>query len=58
MVARESNDGLDRQALLTMLRWQLEAGVDEAIQTQPWNRFETSTLPNKAQPQLGLPLAN
>ena len=48
MVARESNDGLDRQALLTMLRWQLEAGVDEAIQTQPWNRFETSTLPNKS----------
>lgn len=48
MVARESNDGLDRQTLLTMLRWQLEAGVDEAIQTQPWNRFETSTLPNKS----------
>lgn len=30
---------LSREAMIAMLRWQLEAGVDEAVGPAPWDRF-------------------
>jgi DNA polymerase len=45
MVANESIDGLDQQTLLSMLRWQVEAGATDVVQGVPWNRFESSDPP-------------
>ena len=41
----------DRAALVAMLRWQLDAGVDEAVDAAPWNRFaEPAAAPAAARP--------
>jgi len=47
-------ESADRQALIAMLRWQLEAGVDEAVGETPWNRFaepETAAPRPRAAPE-------
>ena len=33
------NDDPSREEMIAMLRWQLEAGVDEAVGSETWNRF-------------------
>lgn len=40
MAPTANPEGLSPEALRAMLRWQLEAGVDEAVGETPWNRFE------------------
>ena len=51
-------DALSREALLAMLRWQRDAGVDEAVGQAPWNRFEApARAPQAAAPRGASPRA-
>lgn len=45
---------LSREAMIAMLRWQLDAGVDEAIGPAPWDRFvEAPAAPTAPSPSPG-----
>jgi len=39
------DETVDRQTLIAMLRWQFDAGVDEAVSDVPWDRFAEPTRP-------------
>lgn len=47
----DGHSGAGRQELIAMLRWQLDAGVDEAVADVPWNRFAEPSPPPAPAPE-------
>lgn len=48
MAQSQDRDALDRRQIIAMLRWQLDAGVDEAVADAPWDRFSEPAAPTAA----------
>lgn len=51
MADTANGDGLGRDEMLAMLRWQRDAGVDEVVGAEPWNRFQVKAASPEPAPR-------
>lgn len=55
MVEWANGEPPSRERLIAMLRWQLDAGVDEAVGSAPWNRFAEPPAARSVEARASMP---